>query len=207
MGKKFAVISAYRPCLAKDPSTVFQQQTRGLDKAECHIDPRYQFIQDLVTLIKDLKEKGFEIIVMMDANNDVRTGEVTEAMEEEGLREIFKERFPNKSQATQSRNRANVPIDRFYTSPGINPQRMGYNKFGEGCPLDHRVIWADFLLDKLIGKQTSVIQTQGRKKINIMNSRSVDKYNFMVRSEFEKANLFEEIDEIAKQADKDGWSI
>jgi hypothetical protein len=69
-------ITAYRPCESGGAGSVFQQQVRALGKVDDFRHPRTALLEDLTSLIAEWKLEGDHIILGMDANEDVRGGEV-----------------------------------------------------------------------------------------------------------------------------------
>ncbi len=133
-------VSAYRPCSSGGASSVFQQHNRVLDNR----NPRTAILEDLVSAMTEWKTLGDHLILGMDANEDIRHGEVHTLLAEVGLREVILDHHSDLSPpATQNRNQRREPIDGIWATSGITISRGGYLGFGEGCPSDHRVLWFD----------------------------------------------------------------
>ena len=83
-------VSAYRPCHNPDGlHTVWSQQARYFKGHEDIQEPDVQalFIRDLCNFLGDLRDDGHNIVLGMDANDDVRDGKVTKALMEIGMYE------------------------------------------------------------------------------------------------------------------------
>ncbi len=85
---------------------------------------------------------GDHVILAMDANEDVRFGEVNDTFSKAGLREIILDLHRDKSPpATYNRNTQRQPIDGMWATCGITPTSGGYLAFGKGCPSDHQGLY------------------------------------------------------------------
>jgi hypothetical protein len=133
------VISAYRPCLSQGPLTVYAQHQNYFDSEDVEGCPRELFTSHLLTDIAQWTQAGDQIILMLDANEDIRC--YAQALQHTGLREVLLTRHGNNSPATF--NGGSVPIDGIFASPSVDIIAGGYFEFG-CCPLtDHRGLWID----------------------------------------------------------------
>ncbi len=136
------LVTAYRPCESSGASTVFQQHSRALAKKGDFRNPRTAILEDLAEAIIEWKTLGDHVILAMDANEDVRFGEVNDTFSKAGLREIILDLHRDKSPpATYNRNTQRQPIDGMWATCGITPTSVGYFAFGDGCPSDHRRLY------------------------------------------------------------------
>ena len=90
----------------------------------------------------------------MDANNDVRDGEVTRALWEVGMFEAVVSNHTDKNvPATCTSNTQQKPIDSIWTFPGLAVLRCGFLLFHDayGLHSDHRLVWADVCNEDLLG--------------------------------------------------------
>ena len=76
-GHHVRYVSAYRPCESGGAGSVFQQHVRGLGKENDFRHPRTAMLEyRALAIITEWKLEGDHIILGMDANEDVREGEV-----------------------------------------------------------------------------------------------------------------------------------
>ena len=142
-------VSAYRPCHNPDGlHTVWSQQARYFKDHEDIQEPDVQalFIRDLCKFLGDLRDDGHNVVLGMDANDDVRDGKVTKALMEIGMYEAVVSNHGGESvPATCATNKQRKPIDSIWTSPGLKILRCGFLPFHDvyGFQSDHRFIWAD----------------------------------------------------------------
>ena len=143
------VITAYRPCLSNrdDSNTAYAQQKRYFHfVAREEICPRQAFLRDLSAEIIAWQERGEQIILMLDANEDLNSGYVDRFFQSIGLKNVLHDHHPGiHPPSTYKRNFSNVPIDGIYCSNNIQASRCGYLPFGFGMG-DHRILYMD--LDK-----------------------------------------------------------
>ena len=117
------LISAYRPCVGSPgPTTVYQQHVRHLLRTGRDSEPRRQFYIDLRASIVKWKQEGDHIVVTMDANEDVRTGETAAFFRSVDMKEAILTRHHTRSPpATHNRNRHRQPIDGIWVTMGLRP--------------------------------------------------------------------------------------
>jgi hypothetical protein len=73
-----AILTAYRPCKATGFNTSYQQQWRLLrNQDHPNPDPRAAFLSDLKTYLNKLTDKGYELILMWDANDTIHNHKST----------------------------------------------------------------------------------------------------------------------------------
>jgi len=100
-------------------------------------------------------EAGEHLIIGLDANEDVRSGELTSMLRLCGLHNMVHTKHPKlKSVPTFERSDKDTPIDAIMTTfPESNAIRCGYLAFGEGLPGDHRTLWADIPFSIIFGNK------------------------------------------------------
>jgi hypothetical protein len=88
-GHHVRILTLHRPCQSGGASAVFQQHARGLAAKGDTRNPRTAILQDVLMLVQTWKEMGDHVIIGMDANEDVRTGEVNDLLSAAGFREVI----------------------------------------------------------------------------------------------------------------------
>ena len=163
-------VSAYNPCYSpKGLKTVWRQQARYFKREETIGNPDAQalFICDLVKFLGDLRDEGNNVVLGMDANDDVRDGELTKALWEVGIFEAVVSNHKEKSvPATCAKNTQQKPIDSIWTSPGLTVLRCGFLPFHDrkGFQSDHRMVWSDICNEDLLGHRPQYIYRAPRAK-------------------------------------------
>jgi hypothetical protein len=97
-------------------------------------------------------DEGNQLIIGIDANEDIRTSATAEFFQTLGLRNAILDKHSQWSPpATHNRNNQRQPIDGLFVTPGLQAVAAGYSGFGAGCPSDHLVSWADFTYTDAFG--------------------------------------------------------
>ena len=153
---KLRIISGYRPNPDSSDSTgsVFSQQERHLRNIHDDRNPRRAFVKDLQAALKIWSTEGNLLIVGMDANDNVRTGDVNAMLRQSGLVDVHHSKHPYLSTvSTCNKNTQNIPVDGIWASPSLDCVAAGYYGYGELTmgKTDHRMIWADFSYESVFG--------------------------------------------------------
>jgi hypothetical protein len=92
--KNLIVITAYRPCKTTGPTTTWTQQWLILRETIKNPDPIKAFDDDLAETVKKWKQQGYEILLMIDANDDIgeKPGGMSKAIYQAGLSDLISRR-------------------------------------------------------------------------------------------------------------------
>ena len=115
----------------------------------------------------------------MDANDDVRDGEVSLALAEIGIGEaVIKNHKGVGVLATCARNTMRKPIDSIWTSPGLDVLRCGFLPFHSvyGFTLDHKMIWAEICNQSIFGHRPQKIFRTSVSKVKSNDPANREKY-------------------------------
>ena len=114
-GESTVFVSAYRPCEStNDTDTVWNQHVRYYQEVREIEEPDVHalFLEDLCKILSDFRDFGHYIVLSMDANDDVRDGVVSVALDEIGIGEaVIKNHKGESVPATYTRNTLRKPID------------------------------------------------------------------------------------------------
>jgi hypothetical protein len=119
---------------------------------------------------------------MLDANSDVRDGEVNQMFSALGLREVlleFNADLPLMS--TFARNLKDVPIDAIFAMPTVMLQAGGYFGFGEGPGLDHRCFWMEISYQTAFGYSPPPVGKVKARHLTYKDPRVRQRYNELYR--------------------------
>ena len=176
-GHNVRFVTVYRPCQSGGASTVFQQHARGLALKDDFRNPRTAILEDLLHQIDTWKAMGDHVIIGMDANEDVRQGEVNDLLSAAGFRELILDLHSDESPpATHNRNTQRQPIDGLWATCGIIISKGGYLAFGDGAPSDHRLLWFEITFSIAFGQRPSAMVTMTPKKLKANDPRLTKKY-------------------------------
>ena len=101
----------YRPNKGGNQESVYSQHKRYLAKNRDKRDPLVALDEDLIKTIWEHQEKGENIILMGDFNNNVRKGRIKKITTQLQLSETIIKRHGNNPPATQERNQKRTPVD------------------------------------------------------------------------------------------------
>ena len=145
------IISIYRP--GKNQTILERQQAHTSDKrpsVALTIGPQDLWDKDLMALVDTFKNKGHELIVAGDWNDDLNseTSKVQDMMTSKGMREIIINRY---GKGPETHQEGTTTIDGIFTTSGIDIRQGGYTSH-EVSPGDHRWTWIDISEHTMTGK-------------------------------------------------------
>jgi hypothetical protein len=175
-------VTAYRPCLSDGPLSTYSQHVNYFYDTNDDRCPRQAFLEDLSKDIGQWIQAGEQVIVMLDANSDVRDGDVNQMFFDAGMREVLLEinsDLPVTS--TFARNLNNIPIDGIFATPTITLQAGGYFGFGEGPGLDNRCLWLDVSFQSAFGYPPPPMGQFKTRRLTCNDPRVRERYNDLYR--------------------------
>ena len=206
-GHHLRVVSVYRPVESIGPDTVSAQHRRHLFTLHRDEEPRDAIYSDLFNEVQAWKEKGNHIILGIDANEDVRTGNTLETFRSLGMKDLILGTHGKKSPpATCAKNRNRQPIDAIFATAGIKLVAGGYAPFNVGCPSDHRFLWVDISFYDAFGHAAPPLVPPDIRRLNTGNPKLVHKYNEQVNSAMAKEGLASALFNLELTAKKEGWN-
>ena len=143
-------------------------------------------IRDLCKFLGDLRDKGNNVVLGMDANDDVRDGEVMKALMEIGIFDAVVSNHGGKSVPTTcATNKQRKPIDSIWISPGLTVLRCDFLPFHETYCFnsDHQLIWADICNEDLFGAYSQHIY---RAPVSNVKSNDPDIREMYIQQYLEK---------------------
>ena len=168
-------------------------------------NPRQAILEDLGEELDKWVEAGENVLVIMDANTDVRKPEISDFFDKRQMREIIHLKHGRQCPATQNRNASNEPIEGIFATAGLRALKAGYFPFDEGCVSDHRLVWVDIAKSDILGiDQPDMVSPQARR-LKTQDTRLVDKYVKLTRHKMQEEDLFERSIRLQEQA-RLGWN-
>jgi len=184
-GMRLFVVSAYRVCNQQFDATtitVTAQQTRLLlQQGVQNPDPKTQFITDLISQVNQWRATGAEVLIGMDANEDVNNpqSKIARVFRETDLIDLHHHRYPALPKPA-THQRGSHPIDIMLRSKLLSTALLHawMLPFGEPYLIkgDHRLLGLDFSPDILFGGQTEHPAPGLIRGINSRNELHVPKY-------------------------------
>jgi len=184
-GMRLFVVSAYRVCNKEFDAmtiTATAQQTRLLLKQGIQQpDPKTQFITDLILQVKTWRTAGAEVLIGMDANEDVDNpqAKITRFFRETDLLDLHHHRYPAVKKPVTHQHGSD-PIDimlgsRLLSTALIHAWMLPFRN-PHLIKGDHRLLGLDFSPDILFGGQTVNPAPGLIRGINSRNKLQVPKY-------------------------------
>ena len=166
------IYTAYRPCANKSAesqnTTVYDQQDRYIRAHSINKTPREMFDCDLhEEILHQMQRKN--IVIMLDANEDVENGEFNNMMQGLGLRNGVSARINSTMPATH--HRGSRPISAIYCSRNLVVTRSGILPIGMGVRGDHRNIYLDVQTKSLMGGDMYMVIPPPMRKLKLNDSR------------------------------------
>lgn len=158
------VICAYRPCIPSTagPNTTYSQQERYFDATKDKRCPRDAILEDLSTEIKKWQEDNDQIIMMMDCNESINSGQMKMWAQQLGLEELITKKHSNEK-PTATYNRGRECIDGIFGSASIHLLRGGHLAHGI-FPSDHCLLHMDITYANAFGyKMPKIVKPPGRR--------------------------------------------
>jgi hypothetical protein len=69
----------------------------------------------------------------------------------------------------------------------------GYEAFGEGCPSDHRVLWADFTYQEALGHEPPPLIEPPSQRLKADDPRLVQNYNGKVTTMLKETSMLKQL--------------
>ena len=205
-GIRIRTIAVYRPCNAPGATTTYQQQLRHLRQHRSDHQPREALYEDLYQACSTWIGAGDQLIIGIDANEDIREGQTESFFRTLGMKEAILSKHDSSPPATQNRNTRRQPIDGLFVTPGLKAVAAGYEAFGVGCPSDHRVLWADFSYENAFGFNSPPLMRPETRRLNNKNPRMVEKYVKEVRKALVESGIAKRLFELESRAEQQEWN-
>ena len=170
-GVNVRFVTAYRPVLNRQGvQSVWNQQKgyfEGIKDDRC---PRQIFVDDLCKEVEGWLEAGDQLVIGMDANDDVRRSTLKSRLEKLGLVESITSRHGLNGPPTYDRGSA--PIDGLFVSRTLRGLKCGY----DGFVWDHRLLWIEIPLTIAFGHDVPPIIKAKARRLKCEDPRVVKRY-------------------------------
>ena len=178
-GHKTYVLAAYQPCRSStgdDRMTVWAQQRRYFRNRES-LHPIRAFRRDLLRLIRQWRENGDRVVLLLDANEDMDQGPLQRKLERLGFRDAIKARRDGRrGPATHFRNTKGKKIDACWISEDIEDGYARYLRFYAGIG-DHRAMVIDVPSSSVLGGHMLKVARPVARRLNGNIKATKEKYN------------------------------
>jgi len=191
--KRTRIYTAYRTTGQKPSNskltTVYDQQMRHIRRKSLNCTPRELFDRDIVTEIQLQQSRNIQVILMIDVNENVESGEFTKSMDTLGLQSVFKRYIHEPMPATH--HTGSQPISTIYLPIQICIKSAGILQKGKGFQSDHRNMFVDVDEHTLLGSQMFKVLPPDMKTLQLNDSRIYRSFIKELRSHLQATNTFE----------------
>ena len=203
---KLRILSVYCPCYSTGFFSTYQQQARWLKRQGRKENPRKALEIDLKLTLWNWIDDGDDIVLMMDANEDVRAGPLSNMLRQLGMRDLILDRHGHKEPpATHYENDNKVPIDAIFSTLQ-GDIKGGYLAVDEGPPGDHRTLWVDIPFQIAFGHNAPNLHKREIENLNPSDPRLRKRYNRKVIEGLKKEKLLDLAKELREKTDNN-WPV
>jgi hypothetical protein len=200
------VITAYRPVTTAMAKVylVYRQHWadfKALDE-EYAMDPRDQILLDLTTLIQGWRDEGDHVVLMMDANEDVRSKHMKDFLCNLHMQEVLLEKH-GETVAPRTHIRGSVPIDGIFATESLDILRGGYAAFDEGVKAkraDHRCLWIAVCITAVFCHTMPGPLKHAARQVNGKDPRTIINFNTAYKAFAIRTGLSRHIFALEQQA-------
>lgn len=122
-------------------------------------------MEDLASDLANFLEQGDQIILMVDANSNLKNSDFQRVMEGLSFKEAIMDRHGKDGPSTFRRNQTATPIDGIWVTPGLQISAGGYFPYDTPISnMEHRCIWIDILFTQAFGhNMPAIIRPKARR--------------------------------------------
>lgn len=175
-GVHLRIVVGYRPNHRGGKGSVFNQQERLLLKEDNLCNPRQAFWDNLRQDLKQWKEKGDQLIVMLDANDNIRSQAVTKELEDSELNLYNVHLLEHGLDTPPTHADGSNPINGIWATRGLSIDACGYRGIGWGMGGDHRLLWLDVNYVQAFGSVLPNVVRPPARRLKLCNPRVVKRY-------------------------------
>jgi hypothetical protein len=191
-------VCAYNPNANGNLEGNWMQQERYFKGIGNYQNPLDILQTDLCRALDTWLAAGEHIVLMLDANQDIRTDKLGRAFQSLGLKEAIISKHidfhpPVPTQQTGSRT-----IDGIFTTLDLSDARCGYLAFGDGLESDHRMAWLDIPFEVAFGHNPPHLHKANPSRLSLEDPRFVARYHRQVIDGFETHQVFDKVDTLCK---------
>ncbi|CAJ1954257.1 unnamed protein product [Cylindrotheca closterium] len=165
-------------------------------------EPREAFVVDLLRAITKWRDGGCEVILGVDANEDVsslKTSSFRHRLREVGMEEAILQQQAGRTAATQQRNRKGKPIDGIFTTTGVVVKAGGYYNFDKFFLCDHWGLWIDIDLECSLGVHRPQKTPYQPRKLTMSDTTAVRRYLHLVHQGYNTYSISSRLEHLHEQ--------
>ena len=197
---KTTIIQVYRPNKNTNNSgSVYMQQASRIPEE----DVLRRYDDDLLQLVDEMQEKGFNIIVMGDFNLDVTDEEqyLVKELKARGIIERITDRH-GKQNAPNTFRWGSKSLDGIFSSREMEVIHCGY-RAGDPKLSDHRMAWAEFTKAAVIGVDCGEMFKPPMRRLQCKYKKVVKKFNQLLMKQMNTHKLLQKAETLWNDLAKD----
>ena len=135
-------------------------------------------LTDLKKYIHRWKNQDEQIVLLMDCNEDVRSGNIQAFLSEVDMREAILHKHGNDAPGTHING--THPIDGIFTTRSVSIQSGGYCSFDQGVQgkrTDHRCLWIDVRITTVFREKMPPLMKFCGRRVKTTDPRIVERFN------------------------------
>ncbi len=171
------IVSFYRPCCnTSGEQLVYQQHVTYFNSIGDQQDPQQAFLDDFEDASSSWIQKGEQLLIGGDINDDVMSPRIQQFFQKHGLRNLIFTRHPaSQAPETYFRNTQEESVDGLWATENIVIARGGYLDYPD-LPGDHRGLWGDIPITSFLGHQPPPLQPPNARRLKLQDDRVVQRY-------------------------------
>jgi hypothetical protein len=191
------IMTAYRPVASQGPSTVWMQHWVMLrEKGQRNPDPIKTFYEDLEEQLLEWKSNNKEIIVMIDANEQIgeKVSRLQDIFRKMEMTELIRYKHPERDEPN-THIRGTKRIDYIFGTNRVtkNCNRAGILPFGTGYHSDHRALFIDIAIENILSTNVSAIDSITARKLIQATPKERHFFIQSVNEYLENQNVYERL--------------
>ncbi|KAI2499112.1 hypothetical protein MHU86_15382 [Fragilaria crotonensis] len=207
-GRQVTIISAYQAVTDSQCTGLMtvtaQQQNILVQSQDALSEPRKAFKRDISELLKRIRARGDEIILVGDFNEtiDEEFNGLSKIIADFHLVDLMRGRSTLPFPATYARGRRRLDYGFATFHAAIALKYAGYEAFNERFPTDHRAYFFDFDTDKLFGNSTQALAPPSLRILQSNNVKQVTQYIREKYRQLDNCNAFRRGEQLMAQGDR-----
>ena len=209
---KVAIINAYRvgarsPKSAGAKTATHQQWTVLRAKGVQNPNPRQQFIDDLIEVIKELQTAEHEIVLGLDANEPMGkfNSKIAKLAEITNLIDIHNQHHSiEHGEPPGTHKRGTEKIDHILVSPRVAEtiDRCGIDAFNTVIHSDHRGSFIDFNMGQILKGTPEELGALPKRGINGKDPRRIEPYRVALYKQLDNHNILHRARQLVRLYDR-----
>jgi hypothetical protein len=159
-------------------------------------DPIELLDSQLSKFVEQCLSNGEQLVLGIDANEDIRVGPFSQRMMEVGLVEICTYKHGKEGPPTYARG--TTPIDALYMSQNLLGSACGYLPI----PCDHRILWINIDIFDALGRSIPLSASRPQQRLVLQDPRVVHKYVSTLTGIFEKEKFLQRLQSLQGRMEK-----